>query len=155
MAEILRRASMLLICCSLTCDQVSGDVTGEGEQESDHVIDNESLPLAQVLTNTKQSFEFGEQVACFWFDDVENKYVWYLGVVDGMNGEKVKVSHLRKSDKKGLNWLFPDEADVHDASTDQILMRHIQVKYTLTAMIRCVIPPDTLDQIEACFSKIQ
>ena len=94
-------------------------------------------------------------MACFWYDDVEHKYNWYLGVIEGVNGEKVRVSHMKKSDRKGLNWLFPDEADVHDASTDQILVRHIQVKYTLTAMIRCVISNDTLNNILERFSNIQ
>lgn len=140
---------------SLSPDLVTDDVTneGEGEQESDQVND-ESLLQPQILS-TNQSFEFGEHVACFWYDDNESKYKWYLGVVDGINGEKVKVSYMKRSDRKGLNWLFPEEAEINDTNTDQILMRHIQVKYTLTAMIRCVIPHNTLDLILECFSKIQ
>ena len=143
---------------SLRSDQVSDDVEmdGEEEQEESNPVENdEGLSQPQILTNTNTSFEYGEHVACFWFNDDESKYEWYLGVVDGMNGEKVRVSHMKRSDRKGLNWLFPEEADVHDASTDQILMRHIQVNYTLTAMIRCVIPCETLDHILECFSKIQ
>ena len=38
--------------------------------------------------------------------------------------------------------------------TDQILMRHIQVNYTLTAMIRCQISSKTVGQIETELSKI-
>ena len=33
---------------------------------------------------------------------------------------------MRKSDKQGLSWLFPDEAEIHDTSRDQIIARNIQ-----------------------------
>ena len=64
------------------------------------------------------------------------------------------VSHMRRSDRVGRNWLFPEKADVHATGTDQILMRHIQVNYTLTAIIRCQISSETAGQIESELSKI-
>ena len=62
------------------------------------------------------------------------------------------VSHMKRSDRVGRNWLFPEKADIHAIGTDQILMRHTQVNYTLTAMIRC--QSEKVGQIETELSKI-
>ena len=94
------------------------------------------------------------RACCFWYDDQESRYQWHLGVIDWMDGKKVVVSHMKRSDRVGRNWLFPEKADVHATGTDQILMRHIQVNYTLTAMIRCQISSETVGQIETELSKI-
>ena len=61
---------------------------------------------------------------------------------------------MRKSEKQGVSWLFPDEAEIHDTSQDQIIARYIEIRYSLTAMIRGNISRQTLTQIEQCFEKI-
>ena len=49
----------------------------------------------------KQSiFEYGEYVACVWYDDGLNCVRWYLGVVDGMNNGEALISYMKVSDKK-------------------------------------------------------
>ena len=52
-----------------------------------------------------------------------------------MNNGEVIVSYMKRSDKKGLKWLFPDDVEIQSAKVDQILLRHINVSYSLTGMI--------------------
>ena len=106
-------------------------------------------------TSNKESFQYGEHLACVWYDDNKNCLKWYYGVVDGMDGNNVLVSYLKITDKGGLKWLFPDEAEIHSTNTDQILLRHIQVSYSMTAMIRCEIPCETLEKIQLMFTRFE
>ena len=61
---------------------------------------------------------------------------------------------MRQSDKQGLSWLFPDEAEIHDMSRGQIIARNIKIRYSMTAMIKGKISRQTLTQIEQCFEKL-
>ena len=104
--------------------------------------------------NNEEQFQIGEAVACIWQEDAGYNITWYLGTVDQIDGDKVYVLCKRKSDKQGLSWLFPDEAEIHDTSRDQIIARNIEIRYSMTAMIRSNILRQTLTQIEHCFEKI-
>ena len=66
--------------------------------------------------NNEEQFQIGEAVACIWQEDVGYNITWYLGIVDQIVNDKADVSYMRKSDKQGLSWLFPDEAEIHDMS---------------------------------------
>ena len=94
-------------------------------------------------------FEYREYVTYVRYDDGLNCLRWYLGVVDGINNGEVLVSCMKVSDKKGLKWLFPDEAEIQCTKFDQILLRHINV--LVTAMIRCEITSETFQKIEKLF----
>ena len=61
---------------------------------------------------------------------------------------------MRKSDKQGLRWLFPYEAEIHGTSRDQIIARNIEIRYLMTTIIRGSISRQTLTHIEQCFEKI-
>ena len=104
--------------------------------------------------NNEEQFKIGEAVACIWQEDVGYNITWYLGIVDQIVGDKVYVLYMRKSDKQGLSWLFPDEAEIHDMSRDQIIARNIEITYSMTAMIRGNILRQTMTQTEQCFEKI-
>ena len=104
--------------------------------------------------NNEEQFQIGEEVACIWQDDVGYNITWYLGIVDQIVGDKVYVLYMRKSDKQGLSWLFPNEAEIHDTSRDQIIATNIEIRHSLMAMIRGNISRQTLTQIEQCFEKI-
>ena len=86
--------------------------------------------------SNEEQFQTGKAVACIWQEDVGYNITWYLGIVDQIVGDKVYVSRMSKSDKQGLSWLFPDEAEIHDTSRDQIIARNIEIRYSMTAMIR-------------------
>ena len=68
-----------------------------------------------------------------------------------MNSGKVLISSMKMSDKKGLKWLFPDESEIQSTKFDQTLFRHINVSYSLTAMIRCETTSETFQRIEKLF----
>ena len=61
---------------------------------------------------------------------------------------------MRKLDKQGLSWLFPDEAEIQDRSRDQIIAGNIEIRYSMTTMIRGNISRQKLTQFEQCFEKI-
>ena len=99
--------------------------------------------------NNEEHFQIREAVACILQEDVEYNITWYLGIVDQMVGDKVYVSYMRKSDKQGLSWLFPDEAEIHDTNRDQIIAKNIEIRYSMTAMIRGNISRQTLTSVLA------
>ena len=53
---------------------------------------------------SSESYQQGEHVACVWCDDDSTNLRWYLGVVEGVTGDSVIVSLLKR---------LPEEADVH------------------------------------------
>ena len=104
--------------------------------------------------NNEEQFQIGEAAACIWQDDVGYNVTWYFGIVDQIVGDKVYMSHLRKSHKQGVSWLFPFEAGIHDTSQNEIIARNIEIRYSMTAMISGNISRQTLTQIEQCSTKI-
>ena len=105
-------------------------------------------PVSQSADN---EFKCGEHLACEWH---KNCLQWFLGVVDVVDGEDLYVSYMKRSDKQGLKWLFPEKAVIHQTSTKQVLLRNVPVSYSLTAIIRCEISSQTLIDIQATFDKI-
>ena len=81
-------------------------------------------------------FKHSETVAGVWHEDVGDHLEWHLGVVDKIDDNRVYISYMKCSDKKGFNWLFPDEADIQLTSLNQIIARNIQVAYSLTATFK-------------------
>ena len=83
----------------------------------------------------KQSiFEYGEYVACVWYDDGLNCVRWYLGVVDGMNNGEALISYMKVSDKKWLKGLFPAKAEIQSIKCDQIFL-HLSIYSTLSFQV--------------------
>ena len=68
-----------------------------------------------------------------------------------MNNGEILVSYMKISDKKGLKWLFPDDNEIQGTKFDQILLRHINVSFSSTAMIRCGTTSETFQKIEKLF----
>ena len=93
----------------------------------DSVPQNVEKSLYNDKENNEGQFQIGEAVACIWQEDVGYNITWYLGIVDQTVGDKVDLSYMRKSDKQGLSWLFPDEGEIHDMSQDQIIARNIEI----------------------------
>ena len=73
----------------------------------------------------------GEHVAVYWVEQANsNNVVWYLGMVDEISNENVaKIIHLKRSDKKGHNWIIPDEPEKLNVDEEQIVARDISVIY--------------------------
>ena len=49
-------------------------------------------------------------------------------IVEGV-GNTVKVIHSKRSDKKGLNWVIPDEHEKLNVDDDQIVARNLNGIY--------------------------
>ena len=120
----------------------------------DTAIEDKLSPSDSASNTQESSYAYGEHVACVWCDDVGNGINWHLGVVDKVDGDTVAVSYMKRTDKKGLNWLFPSEAAVFPTKPDQIIARRIPVRYTLTAVMRCVLDEETHNDIDQCFQSM-
>ena len=90
-----------------------------------------------------------------WYGDGLNCLRWYLGEVNGINNGELFVSYMKMKDKKGIKWLFPDEAEIQSTKFDQKTLQHINVSYWLTAMIRCETTSETFLKIEKLFKKFE
>ena len=115
-------------------------------------VQTSSLNL-NSYSKPNNEFQCGEHMVAVWHDDKANCLEWYLGVVDSVDEDSVVVSYMKRSDKQGARWLFPDKAEVHKTSPDQILLRNIEVLYSLTAMIICELCKPTLEKIVDLFQK--
>ena len=65
----------------------------------------------------ENDFTSGEDVIVYWF---ERKIRWYLGVVISSNDSMLSVSHLRRSNKDDIEWMFPEIADTQDTDREQV-----------------------------------
>ena len=61
---------------------------------------------------------------------------------------------MKRSDKNGYNWLFPEEAEIHLTCPSQIIAGNIQVAYSATAIIRCKISKETVSANRKLFQQI-
>ena len=128
--------------------------TETGETREICETSSESENTSRFKRHKIVSFECGEHLACVWHDENENCLKWYIGVVDGVeDDDSILVSYMHRGDKKGIRWLFPEEAEIVKTHPDQIILRNIQVSYTLTAIIRCELSKVTLETIENIFDK--
>ena len=98
----------------------------------------------------KESFTIGEHIAAFWY--VGRKFVWYLGVVDGVDTEsdQILISYLKQTDNQGFEWEFPQDADIHPTSEEQILMSSITVTYMCSVKIQCrIVSKEVVNELNA------
>lgn len=71
-----------------------------------------------------------------------------LGVIDSvLDNNQLRISYFIRKDKKGIQWVFPEEADVQDTLPEQILMKVVNVAYHCVSRIRCFIDAQIVDQI--------
>ena len=99
-------------------------------------------------------FKYGEHIACVWAEAIGDSLNWHLGVVYKYDDNELYVSYMQKTDKKGKNWIFPEEAEIRLTQSDQIIVLNIPVKYSVTAMMRCSLDNETLSNIQECFFKV-
>ena len=116
------------------------------------------IPQADTFVSESDSINVlkcGEHVASVWFDYDQNSFDWYLGVIDGdsYQDEDIIISYMKRGDKNGYRWLFPETAEILPTKKKMIIKRNITVSYSLTAMIRCIIDNETLKEINESFKK--
>lgn len=65
----------------------------------------------------------------YWVEEA-NSVVWYLGIIEEVSEDNIaKILHLKRSDKKGPNWIIPEEPEKLNVDSDQIVARSISVIY--------------------------
>ncbi|XP_066926267.1 uncharacterized protein [Clytia hemisphaerica] len=95
----------------------------------------------------KNEYTPGMHVAAAWLKEDSTEYTWYLGVIDSVDKDCLKVSYFSRKDKAGSQWTFPEEADIQDTKYEQIIKKVEKVAYQCTVRIRCLIPKQLADDI--------
>ena len=117
-----------------------------------HVLRGLAPKLPEVLQDTpsvsdgdgiQKPFSVGEHVAVFWLDQV---YQWHLGVVENLMEDGVlRILYLKSTDSTKRSWVCPDDTEVYNTPTEQVLMRNIRVEYFARSVrIKCRICDDSL-----------
>ena len=116
---------------------------------------NEMEPTGGLGDNTHQipTFEIGEHVSAFWYDDF-GKLDWYLAIVDGpTQNNKTPLSYMKQSKKTKAEWVFPEDAEIRETSLEQIICGKINVKYFCSIRVRCIIPEESVQLIDAALKQ--
>ena len=117
------------------------------------VIENNSKTKTDAV-DIYLNIEYGEYIACVvWAEDVGDLSIWHLGVVDKYDDNELHVSYMKKTYKKGKNWLFCEELEIRLTQLGQIIVRNIPVKYSLKAMVKCTLGNETHSNIQEFFLK--
>ena len=116
--------------------------------ENQELSANSSCDTEQV-----QTLEIGEHVAAFWYDDFA-KLDWFLAIVDGqIKDTKVALSYMKQSKKTKPEWVFPEDAEVRETSLEQIIFTKVNVNYFCSVRVRCIIPDETVNLIDAVLTQ--
>ena len=74
------------------------------------IEENRSSVTQEVIASPEGSqgsdsdmYQCGEHLASVWYDDVDNCFKWYIGVVDGITENKIMVSYMKKVTKRALD----------------------------------------------------
>ena len=92
----------------------------------------------EISGNCPDEFIPGEHVVAFWLED---KFQWYLGVVDEVVEGIPVVSYMIRS---GENWVFPETAEVIETPLEQIIEKGVVVEYLKSVRIRCKLKSEEL-----------
>ena len=71
-----------------------------------------------------------------------------MGVVDKFEDGQLHISYMKRI------WLFLQEAEIHLTEEKQVIVRNIQVKYSLTAMMRSTLNKNIHKDIVPHFDKL-
>ena len=67
-------------------------------------------------------------------------FFFIIGVICEVYGDHANVSYLKQTDKVGVQWAFPEDAEIQQMSLDQIMASGFEVKYNQSATrIHCSI----------------
>ena len=65
-----------------------------------------------------------------------------------VHGDYANISYLKRTDKVGIQWVFPEDAKVQQTSFEQIMASGFEVKYIQSAIrIRCVVDKTLADEL--------
>ena len=61
---------------------------------------------------------------------------------------------MKRTDAKGTQWLFPEEAEIHITHDEQVIKRNVSVRYSLAAIMRCSLDKKQNQDIKECFQAL-
>ena len=60
---------------------------------------------------------------------------------------------MKQSKKTKPEWVFPVDAEVRETSLEQIIFTKVNVNYFCSVRVRCIIPDETVNLIDAVLTK--
>ena len=65
-----------------------------------------------------------------------------------VHGDYADISYLKRTDKVGIQWVFPEDAKVQQITFEQIMASGFELKYIQSAIrIRCVVDNTLADEL--------
>ena len=65
-----------------------------------------------------------------------------------VHGDYADISYLKRTDQVGIQWVFPEDAEIQQTSFEQIMTSGFEVKYSQSAIkIRCVVDKTLADEL--------
>ena len=65
-----------------------------------------------------------------------------------VHGDYANISYLKRTDKVGIQWVFPEDAKVQQTTFEQIMASGFELKYIQSAIrIRCVVDNTLADEL--------
>ena len=65
-----------------------------------------------------------------------------------VHGDYADISYLKRTDKVGIQWVFPEDAKVQQTTFEQIMASGFELKYIQSAIrIRCVVDNTLADEL--------
>ena len=64
--------------------------------------------------------------------------------------DKILISYLKQTDNEGFEWEFPEDAEIHPTSEEQILVSSIALTYMCSVKIQCrIVSEEVVTEINA------
>ena len=82
--------------------------------------------------------------------------MWELGVIQKYESpQKVFVSHLVSTNTAKTSWVFPENAIIFPAESNQIIMRSVQVVYHQSVRIRVSLNLETVSEANSLLERFE
>jgi len=98
------------------------------------------------------TYNTGDYIAAAWLThESNNRFEWYLGLVERFDDGSVMVSYFQKTSKTSTQWHFPEGEDIHKTK-NQIFCKIDHVSFQMGKSIRCRISKSTAKEIDSCLT---
>ena len=95
-----------------------------------HSKANQHQPVNEIRTNKIEGFINGEHVEAAWLSDDSSVYQWYIGVIDVVDQNDLRIAYFQRASQDSLQWDFPENEDIQNTKLEQILYKLDTVCYT-------------------------
>ena len=110
-------------------ESATSEISNNSE-DSGHSMANQHQPVNEITTNKIEAFTNGEHVAAAWLSDNSSVYQWYIGVIDVVDQNVLRIAYFQRASQDSLRWNFPEDEDIQNTELEQILYKLDTVCYT-------------------------